>query len=243
MTIKTKTVVIILAITFVATFFGGFFLGRFQRDKISETFINTLNGVMRTYVYEIDGLRKQAWEKDAIIASQKQAIEQGIITKEELRKLKIKYANQVTHLEAEVNILLDSLKHSGTIVVTPCPPGELYHPVIYLPFEFGDKTLYYDIWGAFDTVGKLDMKIKVPVDLDIWTGRDSEIKGNYKVVVTSLNPYVSINDIKSFKFDLPKPKKWGIGIVGAYGLGYSSDKQVKLMPFIGIGVSRNFIRF
>lgn len=37
-------------------------------------------------------------------------------------------------------------------------------------------------------------------------------------------------------------KRWGIGIQAGYGMGLS-DGQVKAFPYIGVGISWNFIRF
>ena len=39
-----------------------------------------------------------------------------------------------------------------------------------------------------------------------------------------------------------KPTKWGIGIQAGYGVGVSSG-QINAFPYIGVGISYNFIRF
>ena len=40
----------------------------------------------------------------------------------------------------------------------------------------------------------------------------------------------------------PKPKRWGIGVQAGYG-AVLHDKTVQLSPYIGIGVSYNFLSF
>ena len=142
-------------------------------------------------------------------------------------------------MRGKVEILKDSIKHSGTVIINDC--DSITDPFVILPFEFRDSTQYYDLWGDMDTVGIMSFGLEVPVSLDIWSGKDKDIKGNYKVIVTSLNPYVKITDIKSYKFDLPRPKKWGLGITGGYGM--NPQKIGEFFPYIGLGLSYNFVRF
>jgi len=239
--IRNRTLIIGLLIAFGVTFLGGWLLGRFNRDNASRTIIQGLNETMRIYTYQIDGLLKTANEKDAIIATQRQAIREGIVLKEELRILKLKYVRDLTRVNGTIEILIDSIAQFRPVVI-PCPPDELYHPVLYLPLAWRDSTEYYDISGEFDTTGVLSMRVGAPVDLNVWIGNDSEIKGNVKTVVTSLNPFVKIKDIKSFVFDMPKPKKWGIGITGGYGVAYT-EKKIVPSPFIGLGITRTILRF
>ena len=42
--------------------------------------------------------------------------------------------------------------------------------------------------------------------------------------------------------DIRKPTRWGIGIQAGYGVGVSSG-QINAFPYIGVGISYNFIRF
>jgi uncharacterized protein YlxW (UPF0749 family) len=71
---------------------------------------------MRTYVYEIDGLRKTAWEKDAIIASQKQAIE---------------HQKQIIHLE---EIIAQTNKEKSEVAVI--------QPLVPLQQQLKSQTAY-----------------------------------------------------------------------------------------------------
>jgi len=236
--IKTKNIIIGLLIAFLATFVGGWALGRFHRDNTATSIIQGLNDVMRTYVYTIGDLQKSASEKDAIITTQKQAIREGLLVKEELRKLKIKHLSEVTHLQTTVDILLDSISHTGTIIISPCPPEEDGHPVLYLPLTFQEKNKFLWLMGEFDEQAKLSMEIKLPVNISMWVGWDKSTK-RLKGIATIDNPYVHVQNITTIKTDLRKPSRWGVGIVGGYGVG----KEFKITPFIGIGLSRSFVRF
>ena len=240
-TFKTRTIVFIAIGVLLCTFFGGWLLGRYQRDNISQSFINTQTGMLRRYTYQLDSVQKIAAEKDAVIMTQKQAIEQGLIIKEELKKINIKRLNEITHLKTTVDILLDSINYIGGIVPpnTPCPPDE-DHPVLYLPLTFGEDNNHLHLKGVFDEDGKLSMEIQVPISLDMFVGYDKTTK-TIKSVVSTDNPYVKLDDIFTLRTDLTRPQKWGIGIIGGYGIAVGNP--VRVAPFIGVGLSRSFIRF
>ena len=82
--------------------------------------------------------------------------------------------------------------------------------------------------------------VNVPINVDIYTGIDKKSKKPTADVVID-NPYVTLNSISSIKLDIPKVKKWGIGISAGYAIVLS--KQVTTAPFVGISLNRNIIRF
>jgi hypothetical protein len=94
--------------------------------------------------------------------------------------------------------------------------------------------------GDFDAKGKLGLSLKMDAGLDIWTGMDS--KSKLPVArVTSNNPYLNILTVSSIKLDTQKPKKFGIGFQIGYGICVNNPPEFS--PYIGIGISRNIIRF
>jgi len=52
------------------------------------------------------------------------------------------------------------------------------------------------------------------------------------------NPNTHIKGLQSIKLDLPKPKKWGIGIDCGYGYN-----GIKFSPIVSIGIQRTLLRF
>ncbi len=240
MTIKIKTWIVVLAIlgAFTGTFFVGKYIGQKKTNRALESIIDSQSGIIKTYEYKIGELTKIAYEKEQVIATQKEIIRKGVISKEELRVLHLKSLTEITALRGKIEILQDSINHSGVVVDTSEYIGETF---VILPFEFRDSTKYYDIWGDMDTTGMMSFGLDVPVELSVWSGKDQDIRGNYKVIVTSLNPFVKIMEIKSYKFDVPRPKKWGIGIVGGYGM--NPENLGEFFPYIGIGLSYSFIRW
>lgn len=61
-----------------------------------------------------------------------------------------------------------------------------------------------------------------------------------EVLVTNDNPYSKVTDMAAYKVTLPKPKHFGIGITGGYGLDLINFRPV---PYIGVGVTYNVIKF
>lgn len=61
-----------------------------------------------------------------------------------------------------------------------------------------------------------------------------------EVLVTNDNPYSKVSEILAYKVTLPKPKHFGLGVIGGYGLDLVNFKPV---PFIGVGISYNIFKF
>lgn len=57
--------------------------------------------------------------------------------------------------------------------------------------------------------------------------------------ITSYSPYTEVKKLRTYQVSLPPPKKFGIGIQAGYGF----SEGLKPRPYVGIGVSYNFIRF
>jgi hypothetical protein len=61
-----------------------------------------------------------------------------------------------------------------------------------------------------------------------------------EVLVTNDNPYSKVTDMVAYKVTQPKPKHFGLGITGGYGLDLINFKPV---PYIGVGITYNVIKF
>lgn len=60
----------------------------------------------------------------------------------------------------------------------------------------------------------------------------------YKITMSTLNPYVNTTELKSLSI-VDKPPRFGIGFIGGVGVG----PDLKFRPFVGVGLSYNFISF
>jgi len=230
MTIKTRYIILTLIFAFTAIFLLGRSCGRSRAESRSESIISGLNGKITSYEYQIAELTKYASEKDQMILSQKQAISSHLIEKAEFKNLYFKSLNEVTLLKSQIRILSDSIEHTGEVITVPSADTlAIEFPAIRLPFAFKEETKYYSLKGGFSYEGNMNIDLNVPVELSLWTGIDKKTK-EYKAVVTTDNPVVKIQDITSMKFDMPKPKRFSIGIQAGYGIGKDG-----LTPYIGFG--------
>nr|DAV49330.1 MAG TPA: hypothetical protein [Caudoviricetes sp.] len=91
------------------------------------------------------------------------------------------------------------------------------------------------IWG--DIVAKkdtTDIKINIKNDFNIVTYKE---KGKLILDVSDKNPY-SITKTQRSYINIPKQKRWGLGINAGYGISNSG-----LSPHIGLGVNYNILNF
>lgn len=232
--IKNKYLVLAFSGAFLATFLLGGYIGLHKKDSASNEAQIALNEEIRQYKYQLDSINKVAYQKQQEILSLREAIKKGNIEKAELRKLNFRKVNEVTKLK----LVIDSLLHiepNDSIIIDTVYIKDKPVPAIVLPYIFKENNKFFTLRGVFDKKGALDLSIKMQAKLDVWTGiKDKE----YTTIVTSDNPFLNVSELNSMKFDLPKPKKWAIGIVGGYGMTTKN-----LSPFTGIGLMRTMIRF
>src|SRR5574343_207407 len=111
-TIKNKWLLLALFLALAGTLALGWYWGKVRAERAAQHNIEVVNGIIKEYVIDINGLKKQVSEKDQLILSQKQAIDIHLIEKAVLKKLHFKAVNEVTSLKAEINILKDSIAHN-----------------------------------------------------------------------------------------------------------------------------------
>lgn len=95
------------------------------------------------------------------------------------------------------------------------------------------------------------LKLSVFNDYTVVLGEETNKKGLFHIFdtkipfveVTNLNPYSSTNTLKSYQVTNGiQPKSWGIGIQIGYG-GQLSKGIINTGPYIGLGISKNLIRW
>lgn len=84
-----------------------------------------------------------------------------------------------------------------------------------------------------------DISIEINNKYSVAFMRNKKTK-KMEVLVTNDNPYSKVTDMLAYKVTLPKPKHFGIGITGGYGLDLMNFRPV---PYIGVGVTYNVIKF
>lgn len=105
---------------------------------------------------------------------------------------------------------------------------------------------YYLVEATIDLSG-LDSSFALIETVDtlsvVWKevreGRLFNKKRFLQLDVTNKNPYNHITGLDAYRVPLPKPKKFGIGVVGGYGFANGIEPR----PFIGVGLNYSIIRF
>lgn len=93
-----------------------------------------------------------------------------------------------------------------------------------------DSVSSYVNLSSVDTIDILGKVVK--------EGNIFNRKTYYQVDVKNRNPFVSITGVNAYRAPLPRPKKIGLGLQGGYGFSTGLSPR----PYIGIGISYNFIR-
>ena len=234
---KTKHLILIAFGLICLLFLFGYSVGRKNKDSaLNQAELNHSKELLR-YNIKLDSITLIVVEKEQEILTQREAIKQGFITKEEMKKLDIKRVNEITKLRARIDALINIQIPSDTeVVFIDTCKGK---PVLTLPYSFSKVDDYLTLSGNINTKGTLGLRLEMDMPLEIIGSIDKGTK-EYKVSVISENSYIKITDINSAKLDVPRVKKWGIGLAIGYGTSISAPK---LSPFIGFGVTRTIIRF
>jgi hypothetical protein len=241
MTIKTKYLFLLAFCLILGFIFLGYTLGTKKKDNQFSSEKTRLNNEILRYKAIVNGDSLYIASVEQEIMDKNEAIKQGEIERKELKALNIKTVNELTKAKLTINILLDSISNNGTVIIikdTVLVNND--KKAILLPFTFKKSDQWYYLAGGFDLDGVMSAKIGVNVDLDLYGAYKKKDKVP-SFIITTTNPYVTINSLKSIKFDTPKPKRFGIGLIGGYGINIQGN--VKAQPFIGLGLSYSILRF
>jgi hypothetical protein len=236
--LKTRTIIYLVLGLLALSFSSGYIISCRRTDRASTLALHAKDSIITEYKVKLKGMEATAYQVTQIVETQRKALRLGELKNTELRALNLKFAYEVTRMKFKVDSLMN-VPHNGQIITL--------HDTVYkernailLPFEFKKKDAYLDLTGKFDNSGKLSVSLMMNLDVDVYSGLSRKLHKPIAVVTTQ-NPYFRAINVTSVKMDENLPKKWGIGLIGGYGIGlYSSPK---LIPFLGIGVSRNIIRF
>jgi hypothetical protein len=240
MSIKVPTKYLIFALcgAFLIVFLLGGYLGLRMGKNSSKPLENALNEQITTYKAKIrqDSVIIVLSEQEVI--SQKKAKEALALTNKDLKALNMRLTTDISNLQFRIDTLLQ-VKHDGRIVVIRDTVTKVPSNAILLPFNFSRTDKYLTLDGTFHAQGDMSLGIVMKADVDVIMGYDKKTKKPTIAVFTD-NPYIKTVGIKSFKTDVQKPKKFGIGIQAGYGYSIGSNKA---NPYVGAGLSYNIIRF
>ena len=230
-----NTLKIIAILSLVAIVFIGWQYHTVRIKKMQISNLSALNDTVSHYKTKIAGIETFVAERDALILTQKEAIKAGFLEKETLKKLNIKQLSEITRLKATLEVVRDSVQHTGQIVVIKDTAWLLPKNAILLPFSFADTTKYISLKGSFNEKGTLSYAFSAAIDLNVYVGYD---KRKLKTSVTTTNPYILISDMLTVKTDVKPPKKFHLGVFVGYG---ASDMGIS--PLFGVGIGYSIFSF
>lgn len=236
--IKNRHLFLAVLLLLGATFLLGGYLGRQKANRASQAQLDLVYGELKRSVIELDNARKYITFVEQQNKTIRQAKKDGDVTIEELKKLQYKTVNELTKAKIKIEVLRDSVKHNGQIItIYDTIYKDNPRKAIVLPFSFKDSTEFYSLKGRFNDNGVLRTELSVPAEFDVYGGYDKKTKELKATVVTN-NPFIMVEEVKSFKFDAPKPKKYSISLQAGYGI---SNKG--LSPYIGVGLGYSLLKF
>lgn len=239
---KTKHLILIIPITLVGAFLFGYINGGHSRDHASSALLASKDSTLNVYSTTLNKTKVIVSQQEQLIMTQREALRADSLTREELRKLNIKQANEITKLKLKIDTLITNVNHNGQIVhLDTVFLDKRTGNAILLPFEFNKSDKWLSLKGIFDGDGKLSVAYSLQTGVDLYVGIDKTTKKPTASLVSD-NPYLKTISINSIKLDTPKNKRYSFGIQLGYGVGLSNG-QLKTQPYIGLGLSYNIFRF
>lgn len=170
--------------------------------------------------------------RDSYILDKKQLEEALDVSKSEVKQLEKRLNSSLAYIaNMESQIRIDTV----TIVKDSIIYDEGDIAQIHFDYDddwFGVKGTT-DLTGPKITTSLYDIKMYVPIQ---WGMMD-----NYKIFVTSENPYVSFTNLDGAVIDgskiIPKQRKFGLSMQGGFGVNYDLiNKNLGIGPYLGVGV-------
>jgi hypothetical protein len=220
-----------------------FFLGRWSTLKERESVLNDLKRAKNeilTYKAKVGSDSVTISVKEQELVGHREALRELGLNNSDLRALNLRLTSQLTNANFRIDTLLRNVGHGGQIVVIRDTVFKTPVNAILLPFSFEKKDKWLDLKGDFNSQGILDISLGMGIELDVISGIERKTKRPI-VTVSTDNLYVQTVSIRSYKTEYIKPHRWGIGVIGGYGVQIPPSLDVS--PFIGVGVSYNFITF
>ncbi len=244
--IKNKYIILGILVAFSLLFILGYINGHRRADRSNSLAISSLKQEISRLTVEIDEKTVYLSKVEQDLTTEKELRKADIIDKETYRKLYIKKVDELTKAQLKIDTLLQNVSHNGQIIEILNSQIANYkntstdkQKAILLPFTFEKKDNWLDLKGQLNKDGVLGIDLKMDASIDVITGIDKDNK-SFCILKTD-NQYIKTLSLASYKTDPPKKLKYGIGIQFGYGLILKKEPQ--LCPFVGIGVSRNLIKF
>ena len=235
--VDKKTIIgyLIEAVIFIALLAGVW--GYYNKKlNTSEQNIKAMKG--KVEVIELQN-KELIYTRDLYFATINDLEELLDITKKQANDIQRRLDSKIAHiaqLEQEIKIEYVEVVKDSIVYITK--------DKLVASFHYEDDWLNFDGENTFNTGDVFDyttiiknIKINAPLTVGL--------SDNYKIFVTTPNPYVSFTEIEGAVIDKsimqPKKKRFGWGIHGGFGVVYDViDKDVAVGPTVSFGVHVNF---
>lgn len=160
--------------------------------------------------------------------------------------------SSIIYLQEQVKKYRKELKGGSVTVVSTSTNINATNPTIVIHDTtkvFGEsipdiyKSKLKNQWYSGSITARQDsttLKISIENKYSVVIGEEGKFweKKRPFVEVTNENPYTKTNQLRAFVTSKPKEKKWGIGVIGGYGVGSKG-----LTPIVGIGIQYIIFKF
>lgn len=235
--IKTRHIIVGILLSLFLTFSLGGYLGYLKQKKVSQREAIALRNEIQRLTVEIGDKEYNIARVEQELKTERELRKQDIIDKETLKALNIKHVKELTRLKLRIDTLLLDVANSGEVIVIKDTVTLETKNAIKLPFSFQREDEWLSLRGDFNSEGVLDISLKMDVPVDIYSAIDKKTKMN-TVYIATPNKYIETLSLRSYKTDVPKPKRWGFGLSFGYAV-YRNGSS----PFVGISLNYNILRF
>jgi hypothetical protein len=191
---------ILYTIIFLLIMVGSFIGGRYSTLRIRNTLkynIIAQRDSIRSYEIEIKGLKMLVFEKDALILSQQDAIDAGILENSTLKALHLKSLVANAKLEGTIKILRDSLAiQPGSEFIT-VKDSSMIKDYLRVPFTLIDlHTRDINLIAGMRANRQIYFNLEIPIKGQMYLGyvNDGLFKRKPVGVFTTTNRYLTINN-------------------------------------------------
>lgn len=180
------------------------------------------------------------FERSSLLLEKKELEEALGITKKQVRD----YEKTLGSKLAYISKLESLLERKDTVTIT-------VEKIVHDTLSNSYTGFYQDKWLSFNQ--RFTLANPFSYKFDVW-GINMNIPmkvgltDDYTIFVQSDNPYFNVSEIEGAVIDksrfAQKPKCFGVGVQFGFGACYGlQSKQLDAGPYIGFGLSYNFLRF
>lgn len=192
-----------------------------NRTTINNNLIAARDSIHTSKVI-INDLENTVFEQGALILSKDEAIKIGVIEQERLKKLHLKELVTNTDLTGIIQMLRDSLKlPPNTIFITIKDTSGVARDYVRIPFQLLKTSDRYIILNAGMNPNKtawFDLSVPFSGTISVGYVKSGFLKTVPKGVFTTLNPYITINNMDVLIVKEPDKfynKWWVHALIGA----------------------------